>query len=93
MDDFTSLDVRPDAERDPWPDIADDTPEGRLARIGLLRSGTASGRATVSMLVELEDGSRVFVQTTWRLLYTAVRALHASPLGQEEAEANQWPLR
>jgi hypothetical protein len=93
MEGFTGLDVRPDVEQHPWLDIADNTPEGQLVRIGLLRSGTAGGRASVGMLVKLEDGSQIVVQTTWRLLYTAVRALHVSPLGQEEAEANQWPLR
>jgi hypothetical protein len=58
--------------------------QGQLTDIGLLRHGTGGGRASVSMLVTLPDGTQVFAETTWRLLKTAVRALAASPIAAEE---------
>jgi hypothetical protein len=81
---MTPLDIRPDIEQKPWTDIPRDAPQGMLTRIGLLRHGTSEGRASVAMVVTLDDGTQVVAQTTWRLMNAAVRALAASPVGSEE---------
>lgn len=79
------LQITPDIEHAPWSDV-DPTYSGELERIGLLRNGTAEGRATVGLVVRLTDGRHVIVQTTWRLLHNAVRALAAGPVGSEETQ-------
>lgn len=69
---------------DPWTDLPPDIPFGTIERIGLLPNGTKEGRATVALVVRLEDGSLVGAQTTLRLLNTATHALLASPVAQME---------
>lgn len=82
---MTSLDVRPDMDRAPWTDIdRDGLLAGQLERVGLLRHGTTQGRASVALLGRLDDGRVVVLETTWRLLHAAVRALAASPVAAEE---------
>lgn len=78
------LSITPDIERAPWNDIPHTTPQGKLERIGLLRNGTHEGRATVGMIIRLEDGTAVVAETTWRLFNSAARALAASPIASEE---------
>ncbi|KLL11565.1 MULTISPECIES: hypothetical protein [Protofrankia] len=79
--------IQPDIEAAPWTDITvANSKIGTLDRIGLLRHGTTSGRATVGLAIRLEDGTYVIAETTWRLLRGAVRALAASPIGQEETD-------
>lgn len=58
--------------------------QGQLTGIGLLRNGTSRGRATVSMVVTLQDGSQVFAETSWALLRTAYAGLAASAIAAEE---------
>ena len=58
--------------------------QGLLTGIGLLRHGTAGGKATVGMTIELRDGTQVFAETTWALFHTAAMALAASPIAAEE---------
>ena len=50
---------------------------GRIVRVGCLPAGTAEGRPTFEALIELEDGSVVVAETTWRLMNGAGRALRA----------------
>lgn len=57
---------------------------GTLDEIGLLRHGTARGRAVVAILVTLPDDTQVLAQTTWALLRGAYAALAASPVVAEE---------
>jgi hypothetical protein len=84
---MTPLTITPDIERAPWTDLDPEAvTEGTLERIGLLRNGTAQGRATVALVVKLDDGSHAVVETTWRLLRAAVRALSAGPVGSEETD-------
>lgn len=59
---------------------------GVLSEIGPLRHGTQEGRATVSMIITLEDGSQVFAETTWRLFQTAYRVMRQSPIVAEEVD-------
>ena len=81
------LTVTPDVERAPWTDIPPSAPHGKLERIGLLRNGTEQGRATVGLVIKLDDGTHVVAETTWRLFNTSARALAASPIASEEADS------
>ncbi|OHV46634.1 hypothetical protein BBK14_01945 [Parafrankia soli] len=85
MTGMTGLSIVPDLDRAPWTDLTNPTP-AQLTRIGLLRNGATTGRASVGLVLELEDGTQVIAQTTWRLLHTAVRALAAGPVGSEETQ-------
>jgi len=62
------------------------TQTAHLATIGLLRHGTAGGRASVGMVIELPDGTQIIAETSWRLLHNAVRALAVGPVGSEETQ-------
>lgn len=79
------LTITPDIERAPWTDIEAPS-RGTLERIGLLRNGTVEGRATVALVIRLDDGTAVIVETTWRLFNTSARALAVSPVAQEETQ-------
>lgn len=82
---LTPLTITPDVEQAPWNDLTlRDPVDGTLARIGLLRHGTAAGKASVAVVVEMPDGTHVIGQTTWALLRTAVGALATSPVAAEE---------
>lgn len=51
-----------------WSDIGQRIEmRGRIVRAVLLPEGTAAGRPTVEILVELPDGRLVHANTTWRL--------------------------
>lgn len=84
MNGFTPLVVIPDVERAPFTDLGLNTPHGRLERVGLLRNGTANGKASVAVVVQLDDGTHVIAETTWALFNGAARALAASPIAAEE---------
>ncbi len=89
MSGFTQLDVSPDIEQDPWTELADPQlrrrlRRGTLTKVGLLRNGTQSGRATVSLLAYLDDGTPVLLETTLRLWRVANAALMATPIVAEE---------
>jgi hypothetical protein len=47
----------------------------RIVTIGGMPAGTKDGKATVALIVELEDGGAVFAETTLALMITAVDAL------------------
>lgn len=82
---MTPLDVRPDIEQNPWTDVEPKALlHGQIERIGLLRHGTTGGRASVALLIRMDDGRAVIGETTWRLFHAAARALAASPVAQEE---------
>lgn len=84
---MTPLTITLDVDRAPWDDLRlalPHMPDGRLARIGLLRHGTEGGKASVGVVIELPDGTHVIGQTTWALLRTAFQALAASPIVAEE---------
>lgn len=78
------LSITLDVERSPWDDLPPEVPHGMLSRVGLLRHGTVEGRATVGIVVTLDDGTHVVAETTWALLRTAFTALEASPIVAEE---------
>ena len=81
---MTGLSIHTDVERDFPLDHSRMVAEGQLTAVGLLRHGTTSGKATVSMVITLPDGSQVFAQTTWALFNTAARALAVSAIAVEE---------
>lgn len=56
----------------------------KLEAIGLMRRGTGQGRAVVHMSVRLPDGSVTVVETTWRLMRLALKALEGTPIASEE---------
>lgn len=81
----TPLDVRTDVELNPYTQLDPKaTLHGQLVSIGLLRNGTVEGRASVALVVRLDDGQHVIAETTWRLFNTAAGALAASPTIAEE---------
>lgn len=83
----TPLDVRTDIERAPYTELDPKaTLHGQLVSIGLLRNGTTKGRASVALVVRLDDGRHVIAETTWRLFNTAAQALAASPTIAEETQ-------
>lgn len=73
LDVFTNIDI------DPWTDVPADIANGELIRIGLLPHGTVNGSPVVVMLSESEDGERFLTQVTWKMFYTAFKALALSP--------------
>lgn len=50
---------------------------GMLRRIGVIPHGMASGRPSLALLVELDGGRKVFVETSWRNFAIAAVALIA----------------
>ena len=85
MNGFTQLNVSTDIEQTPWVEVDPSTNQsGVVERVGLLRNGTRGGRATVALLIRLEDGSTVVAETTFRLWRIAVAAMKASPVALEE---------
>lgn len=81
----TVLRVFADVEREPWTDVDPATVlHGLVERVGLLRHGTDGGRASVAVLIRLDDGRALVAETTYRLARAAARALGASPIAAEE---------
>lgn len=89
LDGFTALTITPDVEQAPWDDL-DKTEANRpdrngvLERVGLLRNGMTSGRASVGLVIRLDTGEHVVAQTSFALWRAAVRALEATPIAAEE---------
>ena len=79
------INVRTDIDRDPWTHLDPErTSHGQVSSIGLLRHGTTEGRASVALVIDLDDGTSVIAETTWRALKMAFAVLHASPIASEE---------
>jgi hypothetical protein len=90
-DAVSEMTITPNIDNSPWNDLMDrvhpdsmSAPLPRIIRIGLLPQGTTTGRATVSVAIELADGKIVFAETTLKLFRTASRALMASPVAEAE---------
>jgi len=72
-----ALDVNLDGDN-AWPDLRDiDLVSGMWTRLSALPGGMQSGSLSIGILVELPDGQKVFADTSWSLLYMAVRAMAA----------------
>jgi hypothetical protein len=77
-----SIDLRLDQDGC-WPDIGVKQQAGLLriseAPIGmaLLTEGTRQGRPSVSLRIDLPGGELVLVQTSFRALFVAIRAMEA----------------
>lgn len=72
------LHVTPNIEDAPWTDCKGVPGLAMITRIGRLPNGTQSGKSTVTILIEHEDGSRHLAQTTLALLLGATTALKAA---------------
>jgi len=83
---MTSLEVFADAEQQFNLDFDKLVGQGTVTGIGLLRHGTAGGKASVSLVITLRDGKQVHAETTWALFRLAYRALAASPIAKEEVD-------
>jgi hypothetical protein len=62
-----------------WPELKDNHVQGEWVGIARLSHGTASGKPTVIVRIELPDGQIVLAQTTLAILSTAVRAFEVAP--------------
>lgn len=66
-----------------WPDLADKRDQvihlanGTSIDLAALPGGMTSGRTSVALRINLPDGRIVIVETSWRLLATAARAVAA----------------
>ena len=81
------IQVRLDVEAEPWVDLLDKPiTMGKIKRAGMLRHGTKEGRATIALVGEMEDGTTVILETTWRLFKMAYTLMAASPVAAEEVE-------
>lgn len=83
------LDVNLNMELEPWSDLLEGVQAGRTrmgdwTRVGILPAGMESGRASVAIVVTLDDGSQVIGQTSLRNFLMAAAAISAAPLTQME---------
>jgi hypothetical protein len=64
-----------------WPDLhgREVLNGGHVIELALLRGGMASGRSSVTIRINLEDGRVVIAQTSLRTLLDCVGALAAAP--------------
>lgn len=70
------LTITTDIEKTPWTDLQDKCKVlGTVTRIGRLPRGTTSGKSTVSIVIEMPDGTTVMGQTTLALFANAALAL------------------
>jgi len=77
---FTGLAIDLDIQDGAWGQHITDSAtlkHGRIERVGNLPNGTSKGLPAFQLLATLDDGSQVIVETTWALIYTAVRGLAA----------------
>jgi hypothetical protein len=80
---MTPLDITMNLATQPWGDLRQGMTKARhvpLERIGLLPSGTNSGRPTVELMATVH-GRPVIFETTYRMLRTAMRCFAATPDG------------
>lgn len=75
--------LNPDIGANPWTDLQP-VASGSVSRIGLLRNGMASGKASVAIVILTDDGQEVVGQMSWALFRTSFGALNASPAVAEE---------
>lgn len=74
----THLDIDLQIEDGAWREhLGDDPLHGQLTRIGVLPRGMTSGLPSAALLVTLDDGRKVFAETSWRNLALAAVALIA----------------
>lgn len=73
------LDMDRPESRTAWVKASRDTEptRGTLRRIGVIPHGMTSGRPSLAMLADLDDGRQVFIETSWRNFALAAVALIA----------------
>lgn len=75
------LSVTPNLDEKPWDDLkSKEIKYGLIERVGLLPEAMASGDPSFALVGKLEDGTTVVLQTSWRTMHTALRALDVSPI-------------
>lgn len=77
------LKITTNIDQDPWSDCKI-TELGLIERIARIPNGCASGKAAVSILIRMADGSCYAGQTTLELLKSAIAAFE----GAEHYDAN-----
>lgn len=79
MDKFTKLEVDLEIKDGEWArHFRGIRPEhGYIERVGNLPNATGKGKPGFQLLAHLDDGTPVVLETTWALMYSAVRALTA----------------
>jgi hypothetical protein len=50
---------------------------GMVAELAVLASGTQSGRPSIALRIENDDGTFTVAETTWALLWNACHAIEA----------------
>lgn len=76
--DDSTLDVRPNLERDPFDHLADrEWLAGQVTRVGVLPNGTVEGRPALVVVILLPDGVRVAGAVPYKAAEAAARALAA----------------
>lgn len=79
-----ALGVTPRIEDGDWKDLLGQHPvRAEIKAVGLLPEGMESGDPTFEMAMELGDGTKVYAETSWRVMRAALRALEASPLAPQ----------
>lgn len=75
----TGLDVTTRIMDGEWAQyLPDPIRHGAITRVGNLPGGTSGGAPAFELIARLDDGSTVVVETTWRLMRTAMLALDAA---------------
>ena len=76
------LTITADLDAMPWSDLPElgDVDPAVIERVGLMPAGMQSGDPAFLMVVRLPDGTRVPVQTSWRLMRSALQSLDVNPL-------------
>lgn len=77
-----ALTITPNLDLVPWTDLPElaDVDSAVIERVGLLPEGMVSGDPAFVMVVRLSDGTAVPVQTSWRLMHSALQTLDVSPI-------------
>jgi hypothetical protein len=70
-----SINLEGDGAFEDWKDKS--PAHGRLTRLAALPGGMASGRPSIALGIELDDGTVVVAETSWNLLFTAAKAVEA----------------
>jgi hypothetical protein len=77
MDSFTPLEINLDGDG-AWPELlGQQVGHGRITHYAVLTEGTDKGKPSIAIRGKLMDGTEVVLETTWNLMYTAVKATEA----------------
>jgi hypothetical protein len=72
------LTITANIDDDPWTELRSENAQpglGTIIKIGRLPRGTEAGKSTISVLIEMPDGSIAAAQTTMALMASAMQVL------------------